>query len=203
MPKMKRVIEVEGEYVVMVQGDPLPIANRCANEWEASVVALLCTLGPYPDKVVTIAFNPVDSESADDMAEADGRIWYNGEEYQAGEDMRDAGDYLLWLSRYGYGQEFKDAGKRPPKNIWDQDDASVNNEVKKWLIRVASEHEVHQFLPVDCTTSESSPDSGDLYHLNLLRDLVRDPGGHRLDDSEKRGLLDTLDRVMEMLPPQV
>ena len=196
MPKMKRVIEVEGEFVVMTAGDTLPIANGLANEWEAAAVAVLCTLGPYKDTLVSIAFNPVDGESRDDLIEDD-RIWYNGIEYQAGDDLREPADYLLWVARYGYGQGFRDEGKPAPDGLWDQSNASMTNEAKKWLIDVAIAHEVHPFLPADATTQEADTGSADRYHMNLLRDIVRNPEGIHLDTSERKGLLETLDRVQE------
>jgi len=196
MAKMKRTVTVEGDYVVMVQNDDAPIADGCKNEWEAAVVALLVSLGPYAGKVVTIAFRPEDSESPDDLV-GDPRLWYNGEEYQAGDDLNEPKDMLLWLARYGYGQEFKDTGRPAPKSLWELDNATMNNNVKKWLIRVASEHEVHHLLPDECVQSENDDRSGDRYHVALLRDLVRNPDSHHLDDSERRGILVTLERLMQ------
>jgi hypothetical protein len=204
MPKIKRVIEVEGEYVVMVDNDSLPIANRLANEYEACVVALLCSMGPYSDRRVLIAFNPNDGESENDLIVNEERFWYNGAEYQVGDDLNDPSERLLWYARYGYAQTLKDAGKEAPDAIWSPADAPTHNATVRWLIEVASDHEVHQFLPDEATKSrDEGSSSGDRYHINLVRDIVRDPTYHKLDESEKRGILDTIDRMMEMLPPQV
>jgi hypothetical protein len=199
MAKIKRVVEVDGEYVVMSDSDSLPIADGLANEYEACVVALLCSMGAFKNRRVFIAFNPNDSESGDDLIANEERFWWNGEEYQVGDDLNDPAERLLWYARYGYAQTLKDAGKEAPDAIWSPADAPTHNATVRWLIEVASDHEVHQFLPDEATKSrdEGANRSGDRYHISLLRDIVRDPSYHKLDESEKAGVLETLERLMQ------
>jgi hypothetical protein len=203
MAKIKRTVEVEGEFVVMVDNDSLPIANRLANEYEACVVALLCSMGPYKDTRVFIAFNPNDGESPDDLMPDEERFWYNGAEYQIGDDLNDPADRLLWYARYGYVQTLKESGQMVPEAVWAPADPATHNATVKWLIEVASEHEVHQFLPDEAAKSRDTKSSGDRYHIALMYDLIRDPLAHDLDPSEKKGMLETLDRITDGLPPEV
>jgi hypothetical protein len=188
--KIKKTIEVEGEFVVMADNDSLPIADGLNSEFEACVVALLCSMGAFKDRRVFIAFNAPDEE----LIANEERFWWNGNEYQVGDDLNDPADRLLWYAQYGYHAE-----RGNPGEAWAPADPVTMNEVKKWLIRVASEHEVHQFLPDEAVQSVpvGSERSGDRYHVSLLRDIVRDPSYHKLDESVKRGVLETLVRLMQ------
>jgi hypothetical protein len=197
--KMKRVVEVEGQFVVMVDRDSLPVADSLQNEYEACAVALLISMGTYRDRRVFIAFVPNDSEDADDIVPDTDRFWYNGIEYQVGDDLNDPAERLLWYARYGYAQNQVDAGQASPGEVWAPATPTVYNAMVKWLLEVARTHEVAQLLPDGAIEfrDEGANRSGDRYHISLMRDIVRDPNAHRLDDSEKKGMLDTLERLME------
>lgn len=188
MAKVNRLVEVEGEFVVMVDGDSLPIANGLTNPYEANVVAMLVSTGPYKGEHLAVGFKPDDGG---DITIDEESFWYNGREYQAGDEMSEPIDALMWYARYGVSEESKAKGGSINFNRIDED------ALCEWLIRVASEHEVTGLLPEAITDKpESSTDSGDRYHLTLLIDLVRGDD-HKLDPSERKGLIETLERLRE------
>lgn len=193
--KVTRIVKVEKEGQFVVTRNGQIIADDCQTEYEAAVVATLLSAKPYKDSLLKVGFKYDDHP---DVEIEDDRHWLDGQEFVLSDNMVLLAQ-LMWHSRSSIEVECRLADKLPPPDLWTSD-PGTENQVKRWLVDVIVKHDLSELaeklLPGDAFLVAPNTDSDDRYHISLLMDVVRKEAG-LLDQSERDGMIETLNRLMD------